>query len=454
MGKYFGTDGFRGEAGTELTAEHAFNIGRYLGICFGKEHRCRAVIGKDTRWSGFMLEYALAAGLMSVGADAYLMHVTTTPSVSYAVCSGGFDCGIMISASHNPFYDNGIKLIDGIGGKTGDETVAGAEMYLDGMGGLDGMTDVFSPAVRGDIGAAVDYEAGREGYIKHLIGLGGDGVGGLKVGLDTANGSASGMAEEIFEAIGAKTFAIENSPDGFNINRKCGSTSPQALSRFVREKHLDIGFAFDGDADRCIAADENGGIITGDHILYILGCDMKERGKLAGDTVVSTVMSNSGLREAFAEKGISLRLTDVGDRNVSEEMRRSGVCLGGESCGHIIIPEYETVGDGLVTAIMLARLLAQKGGRASKLYDGLFMYPQITKSVRSCDRDSALHDPEVVRAAERAEQMLGVKGKLLIRKSGTEPVIRITVEAQSSELCSELADSIEIIGNGYSNNKI
>lgn len=445
MGKYFGTDGFRGVAGSELTAEHAFELGRYLGIYYGKAHRCRAVIGKDTRRSCYMLEYALTAGLTSVGADAYLMHVTTTPSVSYAVCTGGFDCGIMISASHNPYYDNGIKLIDGSGGKTGDGVIAGAELYLDGV------RDDPPPAVHGDIGIAVDHSSGRGEYIKHLISLGGSGAGGLRIGLDTANGSASGMAGGIFEAIGAQTFSVGNSPDGFNINRGCGSTAPQALAGLVREKQLDIGFAFDGDADRCIAVDENGGIITGDHILYILGCRMKERGALAENTVISTVMSNSGLGRAFAEKGISLRLTDVGDRNVSEEMRRGSFCLGGESSGHIIISQYGTTGDGLVTAVLLARLLAQSGTRASELSRGLFMYPQLTKNVRARDRDAALSDPAVIRAAAQAEQALGGRGKLLVRKSGTEPVIRITVEAESRELCSELADGIAsaIAGTEY-----
>ena len=448
MSKYFGTDGFRGEAGTELTAEHAFKIGRYLGICFGKEHRCRAVIGKDTRWSGFMLEYALAAGLMSVGADAYLMHVTTTPSVSYAVCSGGFDCGIMISASHNPFYDNGIKLIDGIGGKTGDETVAGAEMYLDGM---DGMTDVFSPAMRGDIGVAVDYEAGCQEYIKHLIGLGGDGVGGLKVGLDTANGSASGMAEEIFEAIGAKTFAIENSPDGFNINRKCGSTSPQTLSEFVREKHLDIGFAFDGDADRCLCVDENGDVITGDHILYIYGCYMKERGKLIDNTVVTTVMSNFGLYKAFDAAGIDYEKTKVGDKYVYECMSKNGYRLGGEQSGHIIFSKYATTGDGIITALKMMEVMIAKKKTLAQLAAPLHIYPQVLKNVRVYDKPTAQNDEDVKAAVARVAEALGENGRILVRESGTEPVIRVMVEAGTHDECEAYVDEvIEVIkSKGY-----
>lgn len=445
MGKYFGTDGFRGEANVVLTVEHAFKIGRYLGWHYGKEHKCRVVIGKDTRRSSYMFEYALVAGLVSSGADAYLLHVTTTPSVAYVVRTEDFDCGIMISASHNPYYDNGIKLINNRGEKMSESIILDIEAYLDGNA-----PEI--PLSRGEnIGCTVDYAMGRNRYTGYIISLARNSYKDMKIGIDASNGSTWMLAKSIFDTLGAKTYVIGNHPDGFNINRDCGSTHIENLCQLVRDNGLDIGFAFDGDADRCLAVDENGSVLTGDHILYFCGKYLKSRDKLAKDTVVTTVMSNMGLYKAFDREGISYVKTDVGDKYVYEAISQHGYTLGGEESGHIIFSKYASTGDGLITAIKIMDVLCDSKLPASKLSDGLTIYPQITKNVRVADKDAVMNDPDVIAAKESAEHNLASNGRILLRKSGTEPVIRVMCEAESDELCCASVDSIvnAIIEKGY-----
>lgn len=441
MGKYFGTDGFRGEANVTLTAEQAYKIGRYLGYLYGDGHRCRIAIGKDTRRSSYMYEYALCAGICASGADAYLLHVTTTPSVSYAVRSEGFDLGIMISASHNPYYDNGIKLIGGRGEKLSDGVTAELEEYLDGR-----LPD--PPLAKGaDIGRTVDYAEGRNRYTGYLISLARNSYRGMRVGLDAANGSAWMLAKSVFDALGAVTYVIGNSPNGLNINDGVGSTHIEALCRLVVAQELDIGFAFDGDADRCLAVDEGGRVISGDNILYFAARYMRECGELSGNTVVATVMSNLGLFKALEREGIDYILTDVGDRYVYEAISRGGYSLGGEESGHIIFSKYSATGDGLITAIKIMEMLIASKLPASRLSDGFVRYPQITVSVRVKDKDAVLSNPEVIRARERAEAALSPDGRLLLRKSGTEPVLRIMAEAKTEELCRRVVNELaEVIG--------
>ena len=436
MGKYFGTDGFRGEANSVLTVEHAFKIGRYLGYHYGKEHKCRIVIGKDTRRSSYMFEYALAAGLTASGADAYLLHVTTTPSVAYVTRTDGFDCGIMISASHNPYYDNGIKLINSRGEKMGDAIIADIEDYLDGK-----MPEI--PLKTGkEIGCTVDYASGRNRYTGYIISLARNSYKDMRIGIDSSNGSTWMLAKNIFETLGAKCYVIGNEPDGFNINKDCGSTHPEALIELVKNEKLDIGFAFDGDADRCLAVDSDGNLLSGDHILYFAGKYLKSRDKLTKNTVVTTVMSNMGLYKAFEREGISYVKTDVGDRFVYEAIAENGYCLGGEESGHIIFSKYASTGDGLITAIQIMDILLDSKRPSNKLADGLVIYPQLTKNVRVEDKDAALADPEVQAAKADAEALLGERGRVLLRKSGTEPVIRVMCEADDRELCEKVVDMI------------
>ena len=436
MGKYFGTDGFRGEANSVLTVEHAFKIGRYLGYHYGKEHKCRIVIGKDTRRSSYMFEYALAAGLTASGADAYLLHVTTTPSVAYVTRTDGFDCGIMISASHNPYYDNGIKLINRRGEKMGDAIIADIEDYLDGK-----MPEI--PLKTGkEIGCTVDYASGRNRYTGYIISLARNSYKDMRIGIDSSNGSTWMLAKNIFETLGAKCYVIGNEPDGFNINKDCGSTHPEALIELVKNEKLDIGFAFDGDADRCLAVDSDGNLLSGDHILYFAGKYLKSRDKLTKNTVVTTVMSNMGLYKAFEREGISYVKTDVGDRFVYEAIAENGYCLGGEESGHIIFSKYASTGDGLITAIQIMDILLDSKRPSNKLADGLVIYPQLTKNVRVEDKDAALADPEVQAAKADAEALLGERGRVLLRKSGTEPVIRVMCEADDRELCEKVVDMI------------
>lgn len=436
MSKYFGTDGFRGKANCDLTVEHAYKIGRFIGHYYGKDHKCRIVIGKDTRLSSYMFECALCAGITASGADAYTMHVTTTPSVAYIARTEEFDCGIMISASHNPFFDNGIKLINGQGEKMEVAVIDEVEKYLDGEYG-----DI--PYATGEnIGRVIDHAAGRNRYIGYLVALATHSYKGMKIGLDCANGSTWMIAKSIFDALGAETHVINNTPDGINVNTNCGSTHIEHLQEYVKAHKLDAGFAFDGDADRCLAVDENGDLVDGDKILYIYGCYLKEKGMLTNNTVVTTVMSNFGLYKAFDEVGIAYEKTAVGDKYVYENMRQNGHLIGGEQSGHIIFSKYATTGDGLLTAIKLMEVMLTKKQPLSVLAEPMKVYPQVLKNVRVTDKDAAMNDPDVQAAVDAVTENLGSQGRILLRKSGTEPVLRVMVEAPSKELCAEKVDGV------------
>ena len=437
MGKYFGTDGFRGEANKVLNYEHAIRIGRFLGWYYGKrlEKKAKIVIGKDTRRSSYMFEYALCTGLMASGADAYIMHVTTTPSVAYITRVDDFDCGIMISASHNPYYDNGIKLLNSKGEKMDEETILQVEDYIDGK--------LEVPVASGhDIGRTVDYVAGRNRYIGYLISMSKFSFKDVRVGLDVANGAAWSIAKGVFDALGAKTYVMNAEPDGYNINTDCGSTHIEHLQKFVVDNGLDVGFAYDGDADRCLCVDEKGNVITGDHILYIYGLYMKERDKLLNNTIVTTVMSNFGLYKALDKAGINYEKTKVGDKYVYENMVQNGHRIGGEQSGHIIFTKYATTGDGILTSLKMMEVLLAKGKPLSELAAPVVFYPQVLKNVRVTSKPEAQNDPDVQAQVEKVAEELGDDGRILVRESGTEPVIRVMVEAGSNELCEELVDSV------------
>ena len=436
MGKYFGTDGFRGEANVVLTVEHAFKVGRYLGWYFGQDHKARIVIGKDTRRSSYMFEYALAAGLTASGADAYLLHVTTTPSVSYVVRTEDFDCGLMISASHNPYYDNGIKVINSEGHKMEAEVEAKIEAYIDGE------IDEIPLATKENIGRTVDYAAGRNRYIGHLISLATRSFKDMRVGLDCANGSASSVAKSVFDALGAKTYVINNEPNGVNINTNCGSTHIEVLQEYVKEKHLNIGFAYDGDADRCIAVDENGNVVDGDRIIYVCGKYLMEQGKLKDNTVVTTIMSNLGLYKACDKIGMKYEQTAVGDKYVYENMLKNGYVLGGEQSGHIIFSKHARTGDGILTSLMVMEAIIEKKQTLGTLADEVKIFPQLLKNVRVKDKKTALDNAAVQAAVEKTAEKLGTDGRILVRESGTEPVIRVMVEAASDEICEKYVDSV------------
>ena len=437
MGKYFGTDGFRGEANKTLTFEHAIQIGRFLGWYYGarQNKKCKIVIGKDTRRSSYMFEYALCTGLVASGADAYIMHVTTTPSVAYITRVDDFDCGIMISASHNPYYDNGIKLFNGQGEKMPEETILEIEDYIDGKMEVP-------VAERDAIGRTVDYVSGRNRYIGHLISMSKYGFKDCKVGLDVANGASWQIAKAVFDALGAKTYVINDAPDGYNINTDCGSTHIEHLQKFVVENGLDVGFAFDGDADRCLAVDEKGNVVTGDHVLYIYGLYMKERGKLLNNKVVTTVMSNFGLYKALDKVGIDYDKTKVGDKYVYENMVQFGNRIGGEQSGHIIFSKYETTGDGILTALKLMEVMLARGKKMSELAAPVVFYPQVLKNVRVKSKPEAQNDPDVQAAVKAVSEALGDEGRILVRESGTEPVIRVMVEAGSDEICEKYVDQV------------
>lgn len=449
MGKYFGTDGFRGEANKNLTAEHAYKIGRFLGWYYGRNkeegEKCKIVIGKDTRLSSYMFEYALVSGLTASGAEAYLLHVTTTPSVSYVARTEDFDCGIMISASHNPYYDNGIKLINSNGEKMDEETILKIEAYIDGLSGE------IPFATRENIGRTVDYAMGRNRYIGYLISLATRSYKNKKVGLDCANGSAWMIAKSVFDALGAKTYVINNEPDGTNINTNCGSTHIEGLQKLVKEKGLDVGFAFDGDADRCLCVDENGNVVNGDMIIYIYGCYLKERGKLAGNKVVTTVMSNFGLYKALDEAGIEYEKTAVGDKYVYENMSANGYRVGGEQSGHIIFRKYATTGDGILTAIKMMEVMLEKKKTLAELAAPVPVYPQVLKNIRVTDKAAAQNDPDVQVAVKDVGEKLGADGRILVRESGTEPVVRVMVEAGEEALCEKYVDEVidVIVKKGY-----
>ena len=436
MGKYFGTDGFRGEANVNLTVEHAFKVGRYLGWYYGQDHKARIVIGKDTRRSSYMFEYALAAGLTASGADAYLLHVTTTPSVSYVTRTEDFDCGIMISASHNPYYDNGIKVINGKGHKLEAEVEEKIEAYIDGEVGE-------IPLARKEaIGKTIDYAAGRNRYIGHLISLATRSFKDMRIGLDCSNGSAFAIAKSVYDALGAKTYVINNNPDGTNINTDCGSTHIRVLQEFVRENKLDIGFAFDGDADRCIAVDEKGDVVDGDLILYVCGKYLKDHGQLNGDTIVTTIMSNLGLYKACDKIGMKYEKTKVGDKYVYENMVQNNFMLGGEQSGHIIFSKHATTGDGILTSLMIMEVVMETKQTLSKLTEEVKIYPQLLKNVRVSDKKTARENLEVVKAVAAVTEALGDDGRILVRESGTEPVIRVMVEASTDELCAKYVDQV------------
>lgn len=440
MGKYFGTDGFRGEANVKLTVEHAFKVGRFLGHYFGKDHQANIVIGKDTRRSSYMFEYALAAGITASGANAFLLHVTTTPSVSYVVRTEDFDCGVMISASHNPFYDNGLKVINAQGHKMEADVEQLIEDYIDGI-----YPEI--PLATGDqIGRTVDYAMGRNRYIGHLISIATRSYKGRKIGLDCANGSASAIAKSVFDALGAKTFVIGADPDGTNINRDCGSTHIETIRRYVVNNGLDVGFAFDGDADRCLAVAEDGRVIDGDLILYICGKYMKENGTLKNNTVVTTVMSNFGLYLALDEAGIDYEKTAVGDKYVYENMLKNGHVIGGEQSGHIIFSKHARTGDGILTAIMLMEVMMETKMSLAELAKPVEIYPQKLTNVRVADKAAALNDTDVAKAIDDVAAILGTTGRILVRESGTEPVIRVMVEAKTQELCDQyVASVVEVI---------
>ena len=437
MGKYFGTDGFRGEANKDLTFEHAIKIGRFLGWYYGAREgkKAKVVIGKDTRRSSYMFEYALCTGLMATGADAYIMHVTTTPSVSYIARVDKFDCGIMISASHNPYYDNGIKIVNGNGEKMDEETLLLIEDYIDGKCEVP-------MAEKDAIGRTVDYVAGRNRYIGYLVSLAKYSFKDVKVGLDVANGAAWSIAKAVFDALGAQTFVMNNNPDGYNINTDCGSTHIEHLQKFVVDNGLDVGFAYDGDADRCLCVDEKGNVVTGDHIIYIYGLYLKEQDKLINNKVVTTVMSNFGLYKALDKVGIEYEKTKVGDKYVYENMVENGHRVGGEQSGHIIFTKYATTGDGILTSLKMMEVMLAKEKPLSELAAPVEFYPQVLKNVRVHSKPDAQNDPDVQTAVAKVGEELGTTGRILVRESGTEPVIRVMVEAPSEEICEKYVDGV------------
>lgn len=458
--KYFGTDGFRGEANRTLTSMQAYKVGRFLGWYYSSElsgcrkagYRPRIVIGKDTRRSSYMLEYSIVAGITASGADAYMLHVTTTPSVSYVTRQDEFDCGIMITASHNPFYDNGIKVINRYGEKLDDSTTALIEAYIDGdLKSLNISGTDIPLAHRERIGCIVDYVSGRNRYVGYLISLASHSYKNLRIGLDCANGASWMIAKSLFGALGAQTTVIGAEPDGLNVNTDCGSTHIEKLCRLVKENHLDVGFAFDGDCDRCIAVDENGNVVDGDIMLYILGKRLKSRGMLNDNTVVATIMSNSGLLASLKEEGIKCEQTTVGDRFVYECMQKNDYSLGGEQSGHVILKKYATTGDGLLTAIMLTEEICDSKSSLAKLAEPVKLYPQYTKNIRVKDKAAVLSDSEVLKALEDVEKLISGKGRALLRQSGTEPLIRIMIESESEEQCRKYAEMISdvIIERGY-----
>ena len=456
MSRYFGTDGFRGEANINLTADHAYKVGRFLGWYYtekraraaeegrpAKEGPARIVIGKDTRRSSYMFEYSLVAGLVASGADAYMLHVTTTPSVAYIARVDDFDCGIMISASHNPYYDNGIKLINDQGEKMDEETIELVEDYLDGKLVAFGQQWPELPFAQKDkIGCTVDYVSGRNRYIGYLISLGMYSFRGVKVGLDCANGSSWNIAKAVFDALGADTYVINAEPNGLNINLNAGSTHIEGLQKLVVEKGLDVGFAFDGDADRCLCVDEKGNVISGDHILYIYGRYMKERGKLVTNTVVTTIMSNFGLYKALDELGIDYAKTKVGDKYVYEYMQQSGARIGGEQSGHIIFSKYASTGDGILTSLKMMEVMLARKKPLSELAAPLKIYPQVLENVRVTDKAVAQADPDVQAKVAEVGEKLGDTGRILVRESGTEPVLRVMVEAPEQETCQKYVDEV------------
>lgn len=450
MGRYFGTDGFRGEANVGLTADHAYTVGRFLGWYYGELKRQkgdtsapRVVIGKDTRRSSYMFEYSLVGGLVASGADAYLLHVTTTPSVAYVTRVDEFDCGVMITASHNPFYDNGIKLLNGNGEKMDEKTIGLVEDYIDGnLTAFGKKWDSIPFATKDSIGCTVDYVSGRNRYVGYLISLGLYSFKGMKVGLDCANGASWNIAKSVFDALGATTYVINDEPNGTNINNNAGSTHIEGLQKFVVDKGLDVGFAYDGDADRCLCVDEKGNVVNGDHILYVYGKYMKDKGELVNNTVVTTVMSNFGLYKAFDEAGIDYAKTAVGDKYVYEYMTENNCVIGGEQSGHIIFSKYATTGDGIMTSIKMMEVMLARKKKMSELCSPLTIYPQVLENIRVTDKTAAQNDPDVVAKVDAVAKDLGDSGRILVRESGTEPVVRVMVEAEDKETCRNYVESV------------
>lgn len=459
MGKYFGTDGFRGTANKNLTAEHAFKVGRFIGWYYnelkkqkGDDTPARIVIGKDTRLSSYMFEYSLVGGITASGADAYLLHVTPTPSVAYIARVDSFDCAVMISASHNPYHDNGLKLINGNGEKMEDDVIDLIEAYLDNELDVFGKKwDELPYAENEKIGRSIDYVSGRNRYIGYLISLGVYSFKGMKIGLDCANGAAWSVAKAVFEALGAETYVINAAPNGININDNAGSTHIEVLQKYVVENNLDAGFAYDGDADRCLCVDDKGNVVTGDHILYIYGKYMKDREKLINNTVVATIMSNFGLFKALEAAGIDYAKTAVGDKYVYEYMKEHECCLGGEQSGHIIFSKYASTGDGILTSLKIMQAIISKRAKLSELAAQMPVYPQVLVNVKVTDKKAAQNDPDVVAAVEKASAELGDTGRMLVRESGTEPLVRVMAEAESEEICRKYVDSvIEVLtAKGY-----
>lgn len=436
MGKYFGTDGFRGEANVDLTVEHAYKVGRFLGYYYGKEGKAKIVIGKDTRRSGYMFEYSLVAGLTASGADVYLLHVTSTPNVAYTVNKEKFSCGIMISASHNAYYDNGIKVINGEGYKLEAEVENQIEEYIDSE------IDMIPFALRENIGKTIDYSIGRKHYEEHLISFVKKPFHNYRIGLDLANGSASSIAKEVFDSLGATTYVINNEPNGLNINLNCGSTHLEDLQQFVVKNRLDVGFAYDGDADRCLIVDNNGNIIEGDIILYLCSVYMKEKGELNTNTVVTTIMSNLGLYKALDREGIRYEKTAVGDKYVFENIMNGGHSLGGEQSGHFIFSKYATTGDGILTSLKVMEVMIDKQKSLSELASDITLYPQLLRNIRVKSKKEAREDVEVSELVKQIEKELGDEGRILVRESGTEQVIRVMVEAKLDDLCNKYVDQV------------
>lgn len=449
--KYFGTDGFRGEANVNLTSMQAYKVGRFLGWyyssplsgCTKPGYKPRIVIGKDTRRSSYMLEYSIVAGITASGADAYMLHVTTTPSISYVTRQDEFDCGIMITASHNPFYDNGIKVINKYGEKLDDQTTALIEAYIDGNLSVLGVQDKDLPLAHRDrIGRIIDHVSGRNRYVGYLISVASNSYKNLRIGLDCANGASWMIAKSVFDALGAQTVIIGAQPDGLNVNNSCGSTHVEKLCDLVKEHHLDVGFAFDGDCDRCIAVDENGNVVDGDGMMYVLANRLMNKGMLNDNTVVATIMSNSGFFASLKKKGIDCKQTKVGDRFVYEEMQANNYSIGGEQSGHIILKKYATTGDGILTAIMIAEEMCDRKLSLSALLEGLMVYPQHVVNVRVKDKNAVVDDKDVIKKLNEVEKLINGNGRALLRQSGTEPVIRIMIEATTQVLCEEYADMI------------
>ncbi|HEP1617358.1 phosphoglucosamine mutase [Streptococcus pyogenes] len=439
MGKYFGTDGVRGEANVELTPELAFKLGRFGGYVLSQHEteRPKVFVARDTRISGEMLEPALIAGLLSVGIEVYKLGVLATPGVSYLVRTEKASAGVMISASHNPALDNGIKFFGNDGFKLADDQ----ELEIEAL--LDAPEDTLPRPSAEGLGTLVDYPEGLRKYEKFLVTTGTD-LSGMTVALDTANGAASVSARDVFLDLNAEIAVIGEKPNGLNINDGVGSTHPEQLQELVRETGADLGLAFDGDSDRLIAVDETGEIVDGDRIMFIIGKYLSEKGLLAHNTIVTTVMSNLGFHKALDKQGINKAITAVGDRYVVEEMRSSGYNLGGEQSGHVIIMDYNTTGDGQLTAIQLAKVMKETGKSLSELAAEVTIYPQKLVNIRveNSMKDRAMEVPAIANIIAKMEDEMAGNGRILVRPSGTEPLLRVMAEAPTDAEVDYYVDTI------------